>query len=141
MALSQKQLRYCRERAKGKGYADAYADAGYCPNTSRDDQLHNAYTMENVRGHASEIKAKIKELTDLADQGAILNRRQRQAMLSRIALNEANDMPDRLRSIDQLNRMGGDYTDNVRTAVTGEVKLTLEEKLAAWEAAMGNEET
>lgn len=140
MALTPKQLKYCRERAKGKGYADAYKDAGYCPNTSTRDKKHNAYNLENCKGGISDqIKAKINELTELAEQGAILDRRQKQAMLTKITLDENNDMPDRLRAMDQLNRMSGEYTDNVRTQVSGKIDMTFEEKLAAIQADMENE--
>ena len=140
MALNARQLKYCRERAKGKGLADAYKDAGYGANSSRKSLTQNADTLEKRSAHVAEIRAKIKELTELAEEKAILDRTQKQALLTKIALNDENDMPDRLRALDQLNRMNGEYTDNVRTQVSGDVKLTLEEKLAAWEAAMGNEE-
>lgn len=139
MALTMKQKKYCQERAKGKGYADAYESAGYCPNTSRRDKKINAYHMENASDHSEEIKAKIKELTDLADEKAILGRVQKQALLTKIALNDNNDMPDRLRALDQLNRMSGEYTDTVRTQVSGKIDMTFEEKLAAIQADMENE--
>ena len=70
-----------------------------------------------------------------------MRREQRQAILTEWALDPSNDMPDRLRSMDQLNRMSGDYTDTVRTQVTGQVKMSLAEKLEAWDAAMNNETT
>lgn len=136
MALTPKQLKYCRERARGKGLADAYESAGYGPNTSRRDKKQNAYALENQKPISAEIKAKINELTDLANEKAILDRAQKQALLTTIALDEDNDMPDRLRAMDQLNRMNGDYTDNIRTQVSGKVDLTFEEKLAAIQADM-----
>lgn len=138
MALTMRQKKYCQERAKGKGYADAYESAGYCPNTSRRDKRINAYHLENSSDHAEEIKAKIKELTDLADEKAILGRMQKQALLTKIALNDSNDMPDRLRALDQLNRMNGEYTDNIRTAVNAKVEMDYKDRIAAIKADIEN---
>lgn len=140
MALNARQRKYCRERANGASYAEAYRKAGFGPNASDMTRKHNAYNMENMDGALSEkIQAEIKRLQDLADKKAILTREQRQAILTEWALNSDNDMPDRLRSMDQLNRMSGDYTDTVRTQVSGKIDMTFEEKLAAIQADMENE--
>lgn len=126
MALTKMQKAFARGRAEGKTLVQAYEDAGYGPNTSIQSKSVNACRL----GKNIEVQAEIKRLQEQAEQGAILKREQRQALLTEFALNENNDMPDRLRSLDQLNRMSGDYTDTVRTQVSGKVEMTFEEKLA-----------
>lgn len=141
MALTAKQKKYCQGRAMGKTLSQAFKDAGYGPNSCTKTLMQNADRMEKRSAHAKEIQAEIARLREMAEQDAILDRRQRQALLTEIALNSENDMPDRLRSLDQLNRMSGDYTDTVRTQVTGKIDMTFEEKLAAIQADMENETT
>lgn len=139
MALNARQKKYCRLRAEGKGYEEAYTGAGYGAGTkNKTDRKHNAFNMENLKSQSAEIKARIKELQQQAEEGAILKRAERQALLTKIALNPDNDMPDRLRSLDQLNRMSGDYTDTVRTQVSGKIDMTFEEKLALIQSDLEN---
>lgn len=139
MALNTRQKKYCRLRAEGKGYEEAYTGAGYGAGTkNKDDRKHNAYNMEHMGNQSAEIKAKIKELQDLADEGAILNRRQKQAWLTQTALNAENDMPDRLRAMDQLNRMTGEYTDTIRTTVNAKVEMTYADRLATMKTDLEN---
>lgn len=131
MALSERQKKYCQGRAMGKTRSQAFKDAGYGPNSSRKTLRQNAETLEKRRPISAEIRAEIQRLKDMAEQDAILDRRQRQALLTEIALNSNNDMPDRLRSLDQLNRMSGDYTDTVRTEVSGKLEMNYADRIAA----------
>ena len=140
MALTAKQKKYCQGRAMGKSLSQAFKDAGYGPNSCTKTLKQNADRMEKRSAHAKEIQAEIARLREMAEQDAILDRRQRQALLTEIALNSENDMPDRLRSLDQLNRMSGDYTDTVRTEVSGKIEMSYADRIAAIRADL-NEET
>lgn len=128
--LTPKEKKYCRARASGLGFTDAYIEAGYsCKGGSRTTACDNARIWERAdteRGRR--IRAEIERLENLANEKAILDRRQRQALLTEIALDGDEKTDNRLRAADMLNRMSGDYTDNVRTAVTGGVELTYEER-------------
>lgn len=113
--LTRMQKKFARERAKGKSYAEAYGDAGYGSGTSEENKRKNAYKLENVSASADMIKSEIARLQKLADEGAIAERRHRQAILTEILLNSEEATADRLRASDQLARMSGDYTDRIQT--------------------------
>lgn len=126
--LTKKQQDYARYRAEGYGYADASIKAGYCSKMKKSNIYRDAIRREYTSYSAAAIQAEIKRLQEAADQNTILNRQQRQVMLTEIALDHEEKTDNRLRAADMLNRMGGDYTDVVRTNVTGGVELTYEER-------------
>ena len=125
--LTQKQRAYCRERAKGKSQRNAYK-AAYDAENMKDSTIdRKAYDLELD----PKIKAELDRLTALADAGAVLDRRQRIAILSQMAMDETRKDENRQRALDMLNRMNGDYTDKVITEVDATVSMTYEEKRRA----------
>lgn len=126
--LTERQRKYARARAEGLDYADAYEKAGYSMKCKKSNRRMDAYHLENSRPVSPLIRAEIKRLQDAADAKAILNRQQRQALLTEVALDREEKTDNRLRAADMLNRMSGDYTDVVRSTVTGDVSLTYEER-------------
>ncbi len=94
------------ESAIKAGYSESYA-------THRTDEM-----LRNV-----EIAEYIKELTEKAQDDRILTAKDRQVMLSDIANNEGLLTADRIRAIDTLNKMTGEYTMKVDTTVKTSSKL------------------
>lgn len=88
------------------GYSDNYANANACK------------LLENVR-----VAEYIKELSEKFQDERILNAKERQAMLSDIAKDKGNTPTDRIRAIDTLNKMTGEYTVKVDTTVKTSNKL------------------
>lgn len=138
--LTEKQRAYCRERAKGKTRAEAWKDAGYGNNPSTQTAARNALHLEKDRACSKKIRAEIARLRALADQDIILDRKQRQAKLTEIFLDDKEKTDNRLRAVDMLNRMGGDYTENVRSESVNKVQLTYEEKKKLFMEEMTGEE-
>ena len=138
--LTQMQERYCQERANGADYATAWGNAGYSTKCKRSNQRSDAYHMEVTKPSAPYIQARIKELQAAAEEGAILDRQARQAFLTGIALDETEKTDNRLRAADMLNRMSGDYTDTVRSVVSGGVSLSYEERKRLLEEELESEE-
>lgn len=136
MALTRRQRIYCRNRAKGMNLQKAYKDAGFGKNSNEKTLKQNAFRMEKRGPHAMEIQEQIRKYEELSEKGAILKREQRQALLTEIALDEDKDTPDRLRAVDQLNRMSGDYTDKIQTEFNGRVELNYQDKLDAIQRAI-----
>ena len=136
--LTDKQKKYCRERAMGKGYGEAYLDAGY--NRKPEEAKHEAYRLEHLVPSSERIQKEIARLQALAEKKALLNREQRQALLTEIALDDTEKTDNRLRAADMLNRMSGDYTDNIRSESVNKVQLSYEEKKAMLEAELRGEE-
>ena len=136
--LTGRQKKYCEGRAMGKGYAEAYTDAGYasCGELTKT----NAYHLEHTRLISPKIQAEIARLKRMAEEGAVLDRQARQAKLTEIALDDEEKTDNRLRAFDMLNRMSGDYTDNIRSESVNKVQLSYEEKKAMLEAELRGEE-
>ena len=65
----------------------------------------------------------IKELSEKAKDERILSARDRQVMLSDIARNTGNEPSDRIKAVDTLNKMTGEYTVKVDTTVRTSPKL------------------
>lgn len=66
----------------------------------------------------------IREITDKLKDERILTAKDRQVMLSDIAKDKSNEPGDRIRAVDTLNRMTGEYTVRVDTTVKTSEKLS-----------------
>lgn len=126
--LTTRQVKYCRLRAAGKDYAAAYTAAGYSDRAGKTIARNNAYHMEK---NNSDILARIKELQDRADAGGIMDRKARMQLLNEIALDAAVKETDRLRAIDQLNRMNSDYNDTLKIDAAAGIQLSYADRLDA----------
>ena len=94
--------------AKQAGYADKFAGQ------NADKLLKNTKVAEYIR-----------ELSENARRGRILNVEERQEILSDIALNGNNQ--DRIRAIDTLNKMSGEYVTKIEGNVNAEINNPSEE--------------
>lgn len=82
------------------GYSENYANANACK------------LLENVR-----VAEYIKQLSDRLKDERIMSAKDRQVALSDIARNDGQDTSDRIRAIDTLNKMTGEYTVKVDAKV------------------------
>ena len=89
------------------GYSENYANANACK------------LLENVR-----VAEYIKQLSDRLKDERIMSAKDRQVALSDIARNDGQDTSDRIRAIDTLNKMTGEYTVNVDAKVEQSEKLS-----------------
>ena len=126
--LTAKQAEYARRRARGESYSSAYVGAGYSPVGGVKVATDNAYTLEHRSAASTEILQKIQALRERADRGAVMDRQARVALLSSMALDETARPDDRLRAVDILNRMHGDYTDRTEVRYSGGLSLSYEER-------------
>lgn len=94
------------ESAKKAGYSESYA-------THRTDEL-----LRNV-----EIKTYIRQLSEQMKNEHILTAKDRQVMLSDIARDDKNTPSDRIKAVDTLNKMTGEYIVRVDTTVKTSSKL------------------
>lgn len=98
------QIGNATESARKAGYSDSYAE-------HRTDEM-----LRNV-----EISAYIKELSDKLKDERIMCAKDRQVTLSDIARNDEEKTSDRIKAIDTLNKMTGEYTLKVNANVGAEV--------------------
>ncbi|MBQ3691765.1 MAG: terminase small subunit [Clostridia bacterium] len=88
------------------------------------------YSETYARGNAHKlvanscISAYIKELSDKLKDERILTAKDRQVMLSDIARDTENEPSDRIKAVDTLNKMTGEYTVKVDTTVKTSEKLS-----------------
>lgn len=75
--------------------------------------------LENVG-----VSKYIKELSDKLKDERIMSAKDRQVALSDIARNDGQDTSDRIRAIDTLNKMTGEYTVKVDAKVEQSEKLS-----------------
>lgn len=131
--LTPRQKEYARQRAAGKTYKEAYKAAGYSNKGNDKTLLDNAYNLEHKN---TDVLQRIKDLQARADAGGIMDRQARMQLLNDIALNPAVKDQDRLRAVDQLNRMNADYTDRVNVTGTASIDLTYADRIEAIKKAM-----
>lgn len=86
------------------GYSEAYANSTACK------------LLENAR-----VVEYIKELSEKAQDERILTAKERQAMLSDIANDKKNSPSDRIRAVDTLNKMTGEYTTKIQADMNANV--------------------
>lgn len=100
------QLGNGAEAARRAGYSESYAE-------HRTDEM-----LRNV-----EVSEYIKQLSEQAQNDRIMTAKERQALLSDIAKDADNAPSDRIKAVDTLNKMTGEYTVKVDTTVKTSDKL------------------
>lgn len=101
--------------ARQKKFCEYYAQSG---NTVQ-SAIKSGYSEKYANGRGYEllekvgIKKYITELTEKAKDERILSAKDRQAILSDIANNNDNGLTDRIKAIDTLNKMTGEYLNRV----------------------------
>ena len=120
--MNERQKKFAEYFAQSGNAERAAVEAGYSPKYARG----NAHKLVAV----SCIADYIRELTEKAQDERIMTARERQAVLSDIA--RSGEAPDRIRAIDTLNKMTGEYVTKIEGNISAEINnpfkdLTTEE--------------
>ncbi len=108
-----------------KKFAEYYAQCGNAAQSA----IQAGYSKKYANTNASKllqnttITEYIKQLTEDAQTARIMTARERQATLSDIAKDKQNELSDRIRAIDTLNKMTGEYTQKV--SIDGDVGVKI----------------
>ena len=106
--------------ARQKNFAEYYVQSGNAAESARRAGYSESYaehrTDEMLRN--VEIAEYIKELTDKAKDERILTAKDRQVLLSDIANSKEEMTADRIRAVDTLNKMTGEYLNKVEVSGT-----------------------
>lgn len=108
-----------------KKFAEYYAQCGNAAQSA----IQAGYSKKYANTNASKllqnttITEYIKQLTEDAQTARIMTARERQALLSDIANDKQNELSDRIRAIDTLNKMTGEYTQKVN--IDGDVGVKI----------------
>ena len=113
--MTERQKKFAEFYAQCGNAAESARKAGYSKNYAehRTDEM-----LRNV-----EIADYIRELTEAAQTARIMTARERQALLSDIAKDKENEPSDRIRAVDTLNKMTGEYTQKVDVSGDMGVKI------------------
>lgn len=114
--LNARQRKFAEYYAQSGNTVQSAIQAGYSENYAN----ARAYELlENVG-----VPKYIKELSDKLKDERIMSAKDRQVALSDIARNDGQDTSDRIRAIDTLNKMTGEYTVKVDAKVEQSEKLS-----------------
>lgn len=114
--LNNRQRAFAEYYAQGNSAAESARKAGY---SDRFAAQNADKLLKNTN-----ISAYIKELSDKLKDERIMTAKDRQVTLSDIARDGDNEPSDRIKAIDTLNKMTGEYTVKVDTAVKTSEKLS-----------------
>lgn len=76
--------------------------------------------------HDPAVIRRVRELQAEAEKGAILDRKARQALLTKFAMDDSVSNSDRLSALDKLNKMSGDYSETIRNEISGGLDVKVE---------------
>ena len=107
--LNARQKKFAEYYAQSGNTVQSAIQAGYSENYAN----ARAYELlENVG-----VSKYIKELSDKLKDERIMTAKDRQVLLSDIARNDENEPNDRIKAVDTLNKMTGEYTVKVDATV------------------------
>lgn len=114
--MNERQKKFAEYYAQSGNAAQSAVKAGYSEkyaNTNAPKLLQNTTIQEYI-----------KQLAEKAQGERIMTAKERQALLSDIAKNGENSPSDRIKAVDTLNKMTGEYTVKVDTTVKTSEKLS-----------------
>ena len=120
--LTPKQEVFARKIVEGMTQADAYRSAFSC----------NRMTDKTIWEKASrlmaedKVQARVKELRDQINTEAIMSAQKRLEWLTTVIQNNEESTSDRLKAIDLMNKMQGEYVQKVEAEVTNAVNINIE---------------
>lgn len=109
-----------------KKFAEYYAQCGNAAESARKAGYSEKYAGQNADKllKNNNIADYIRTLTEAAQTARIMTARERQAILSDIAKDKQNELSDRIRAIDTLNKMTGEYVAKIQAEVKTSEKLS-----------------
>lgn len=119
--LTAKQEQFVKNIIKGMSQADAYRNAYDCKKMS-DKTIHEnaSRLMAN-----SKVTARVSELRDKLATPSIMSAQERLKWLSEL-ISSDEDVNAKLKAIDIMNKMSGEYVQKVEADVKNEVVINIE---------------
>lgn len=120
--LTAKQEQFAQSIIKGMSQADAYRSA-YSTKNMADKTIHeNASRLAND----SKVSARISELRGQLAKETIMTAQERLEWLTGAIQSEDVAINDKLKAIDIMNKMQGEYVQKVQAEVTNAVNISIE---------------
>lgn len=117
--MTAKQEKYVQNLIQGMSQRQAYKDA--YPNAAKwkDETVDSKASVLLNKGAKGKVLARYKELLKKTEDNAIMNAKERRKWLTMQILNNDNSLSDRLKAMDILNKMDGEYNEKIK--ITGEI--------------------
>ena len=119
--LTPKQEVFVQNLVKGMSQADAYRSAYNTQNMS-DKTIHEAASRLVAD---SKVSARLFELRNAIAQDSIMNARKRLEWLAEVVTGD-NDINAKLKAVDLMNKMTGEYVQRIEADVKSDVTINIE---------------
>lgn len=120
--LTANQENFVKNIMEGMNQADAYR-AAYPNQNMADKTVWEKASRLMANG---KVKARLEELRNELIKPSIMTAQQRLEWLSRLIDGESEDTNAKLKAIDIMNKMQGEYVQKVEANVTNEVNINVE---------------
>ena len=120
--LTPKQEKFVQEIIKGKSQADAYRSAYSCKKMADKTVWENASRLMAD----SKVIARVQELRKELTKSTIMTAQERLEWLTQIIKNTEEGTTDRLRAVDLMNKMQGEYVQKVEANVNTDISINIE---------------
>lgn len=120
--LTPKQEVFARKVVEGMTQADAYRAAYSCKRMTDKTIWENASRLMAD----SKVQARVKELRDKINDEAIMSAQKRLEWLTKVIQNDEESTGDRLKAIDLMNKMQGEYIQKIAADVQTETTINIE---------------
>jgi phage terminase small subunit len=107
---SEKQEKFVQGLAKGLSQRVAYR-AAFPSSANWKDSTVDVKACELAKN--DKILVRLQELREMATSKAVMSATERKEWLTELIYNESEETKDRLKAMDILNRMDGEYTEKV----------------------------
>jgi phage terminase small subunit len=120
--LTPKQEAFVQNIIQGMNQADAYRSAYSCKNMSDNAIYVNASKL----AADTKVKLRLKELRDELAKPSIMTAQERLEWLTQRIEDEEVDINAKLKAIDIMNKMQGEYVQKVETELKNAVSIHIE---------------
>lgn len=120
--LTPKQEAFVQNIIQGMSQADAYRSAYECKRMS-DKTIHEAASRLVAD---SKVSARLSELREKLTNEKIMSAQERLEWLTQLVKSEEETTTDKLRAVDLMNKMQGEYVQKIEAQVENEVRINIE---------------
>lgn len=120
--LTDKQEAFAKGIAEGMNQSDAYR-AAYNTSRMKDKSIWDA--ASKLAGN-TEVIQRVRELRDMSASPTIMTAQRRKEWLTEVINDPGMDINAKLKALDQLNKMDGEYIQKVQAEVHQDITINVE---------------
>ncbi len=120
--LTAKQEKFVQGIIQGKTQADAYRDAYNCTNYTDNSVYVNSSKLMND----TKILQRINELREQIASSSIMTAQERLQWLTDLVQDSVTNTDAKLRAMEIMNKMTGEYVTKIEADVKNEVNISIE---------------